>query len=381
MVDIAYIVPSRIPGTAANAIHTMKMAQALLEIDPALLSITVKGVGDCSPETIKSVYGLQKAPQLVRLAAKGRYGIHLFNIRAALRARLKGAKCVLSRSIGAATMAARLGLPTIYECHAPPQGFEKKYWNLLTRSKQCKRIIVISNALRNIILERIPGADKLDIVVAHDGVDLDRFRNLGDAATTKHKAGRDPSRPIAAYAGHLYAGRGIEIILACAKALPDWDFVLAGGTKQDVQNFTDETARLGLSNIEFWGFVPNSTLAEKLSIADVLLMPYQKTVAVSSGSLDTAQWMSPLKMFEYLAMGRAIISSDLPVLREVLNSENAALVEADSPASWIKALQNLETAEARLPLINAASKSVGQYDWRKRAASILQDIPEIGTQI
>ena len=357
----------------------MKMAQVLLELDPNLMTITAKGEGVYSKTGLEALYGLTKAPDLIRLPADGRYGIHLFNFRAASLAWRRGAKRVLSRSIGAAAMTAKLGLPTIYECHAPPSGFEQKYWNILTRSKNFERLVVISNALRDLLLEKFPKARDLDIIVAHDGVDIERFQNLDDAKTAKHKANRDSTRPVAGYAGHLYAGRGIEIILACAKALPDWDFVVAGGTVEDVQTYTDQATHLNLTNIEFWGFIPNSALAAKLAIADVLLMPYQKSVSVSSGALDTAQWMSPLKMFEYMAMGRAIISSDLPVLREVLDGKNAVLVDAANPTAWAETLHSLRTIEARQPLVEATAKSVDQYAWCKRATSIMDDTPRVRT--
>jgi glycosyltransferase involved in cell wall biosynthesis len=349
----------------------MKMAQALLEIDPGLLTITAKGKGDCSETEIRYLYGLTKVPDLARLSAGGRYGIHFFNLRAAFLAVRRGAKQVLSRSIGAAAMTAKLGLPTIYECHAPPSGFEQKYWSLLTKSKNFERLVVISSALRDRILEKFPESRSLEIVVAHDGVDLDRFKDLEDAKTAKHKANRDTYRPVAGYAGHLYAGRGIEIILACAKALPDWDFVIAGGTGEDVRSYTEQVTRLNLSNIEFWGFIPNAELASRLAIADVLLMPYQNSVSVSSGTLDTAQWMSPLKMFEYLAMKRAIIASDLPVLREVLDDRAAMMVEPDNATAWIQALNTLRDENARTQISAAAAQLALHYDWRTRAKHIL----------
>jgi glycosyltransferase involved in cell wall biosynthesis len=52
-------------------------------------------------------------------------------------------------------------------------------------------------------------------------------------------------------------------------------------------------------------------------------MPYKSKVAGNSGG-DIAQVTSPMKLFEYLACGRAILTSDLPVLREVLSENNAA---------------------------------------------------------
>ena len=48
-------------------------------------------------------------------------------------------------------------------------------------------------------------------------------------------------------------------------------------------------------------------------------MPYPRSIFGSSGSADSAAVASPMKMFEYMAVERAIITSDLPVIREVLN--------------------------------------------------------------
>ena len=52
------------------------------------------------------------------------------------------------------------------------------------------------------------------------------------------------------------------------------------------------------------------------------------------GGTNLADWISPLKMFEYMAQGKAIVASDLPMLREVLrNGENALLCDSDDPAA------------------------------------------------
>jgi hypothetical protein len=67
-------------------------------------------------------------------------------------------------------------------------------------------------------------------------------------------------------------------------------------------------------------------------------MPYERSVAVSGGG-DTADVCSPMKMFDYMAAGRAIISSDLPVLQEVLNEQNAVFCSPDAPDQWEQALE------------------------------------------
>ena len=317
MVSIAYLTMSRIPGTAANAVQVMKMAQALLKLDPNLLMTAISGNPKSSPPVnLEALYGVNRVPgNLCVWPVSGRLGIHFYNFRAAWAARRAGAQLVLTRSVGAAAFSAMLGLPTVWECHAPPSGFELQLWRLLARSSGFRRIVVISAALGELMLERFPFLKKMDLRVAHDGVDLERFVDLPSAAAAKAKEGLDPTRPVAGYAGHLYRGRGVEVILTCAESLSYWDFRIAGGTPEALLDVRRQVVHRGLKNVQLLGFVENSLLAKTMAVCDVLLMPYQPCVSVSSGKLDTATWMSPLKMFEYMAMGRAIITSDLPVLR------------------------------------------------------------------
>ena len=76
MARIAYITPSRIPGTAANAIQAMKMAQALHDLDRDLLTIVAAGDSTADEAALRNLYGLTRVPRLVRLRASGRFGIH-----------------------------------------------------------------------------------------------------------------------------------------------------------------------------------------------------------------------------------------------------------------------------------------------------------------
>ena len=77
-------------------------------------------------------------------------------------------------------------------------------------------------------------------------------------------------------------------------------------------------------------------------------------------------------MFEYMAAGRAIVSADLPVIREVLNEANATFCEPDSINSWKSALEGLLSNESRRITLGAqASRDVQGYTWLARAKRIL----------
>ena len=102
-------------------------------------------------------------------------------------------------------------------------------------------------------------------------------------------------------------------------------------------------------------------------------MPYEKIIAGSSGG-NSASYASPMKMFEYMASKRAIISSDIPVIREVLNSTNAVLCPPEDIAAWTQAIECLVSdAGKRLTIAEQAWRDVQQYSWRERACNALSD--------
>jgi glycosyltransferase involved in cell wall biosynthesis len=130
----------------------------------------------------------------------------------------------------------------------------------------------------------------------------------------------------------------------------------------------------GLQNVIITGFVPNAELPLYQAACDVLLMPYQRHVAASSGG-DIARYLSPMKLFEYMACGRAICSSDLPVLREVLSEEIAILLPPEDIDSWVAALRELrDNPDQRNSLANKAQQAAGRYSWDSRAQKILEGI-------
>jgi glycosyltransferase involved in cell wall biosynthesis len=103
-------------------------------------------------------------------------------------------------------------------------------------------------------------------------------------------------------------------------------------------------------------------------------MPYQQHVEASSGG-DIARFLSPMKMFEYMACGRAILSSDLPVLREVLSPANAVLLPPEQIERWVQALVDLrDNSERRFALASKARDDVKQYSWQVRAFRILEGL-------
>jgi glycosyltransferase involved in cell wall biosynthesis len=77
-------------------------------------------------------------------------------------------------------------------------------------------------------------------------------------------------------------------------------------------------------------------------------------------------------MFEYMACGRAIVSSDLPVIREILSQSTALFCPPEEPSAWSDALGSLiDNPERRVELGTRARQAVLEYTWKARAQKAL----------
>ncbi|MCX6026213.1 MAG: glycosyltransferase, partial [Chloroflexi bacterium] len=119
----------------------------------------------------------------------------------------------------------------------------------------------------------------------------------------------------------------------------------------------------------FTGQVSNSAVPAYLWAADVLVMPY-------TSQTPTVRYMSPLKMFEYMAAGRPIVATDFPVVREVLrDGETAVLVEPDSAQALREGILELlrDTTRSK-SLALRCLEQVREYSWARRARRILSAV-------
>ena len=123
------------------------------------------------------------------------------------------------------------------------------------------------------------------------------------------------------------------------------------------------------SNVIYHGYKSQKEIRLAVRQADVLLMPYQTKLQTANGGIDTVRWMSPMKMFEYMSFGLPIISSDLPVLREVLNDTNCVLATPSDIDDWHMKLSTLKNDESLRTMIseNARQDFISNFTWSKRA--------------
>jgi glycosyltransferase involved in cell wall biosynthesis len=283
---------------------------------------------------------------------------------------------VYARHVPGALAVALLGRRLVFEAlelPTPSPSLGGTTFTLLTRRRALVRIVVISHALRHAILERWPALAPDSVVVAPDAVDFDAREHAVSAHEARARLRLEKGgRVMVGYVGQLYAGRGIDLILEMAHRLPDTSFLLVGGDPRDVTAVRLAVRKGSLDNVTVVGFIPPAHVWLYMAACDILLMPYQQWVTVAGSGHDTARWMSPLKMFEYLAAERLVVASDIPVLREVLTEDIAVLVDPEDPGAWCDAVQHAADDPAWAQQRALAARGVAaEHTWRARAARCL----------
>jgi len=378
-VRIAYIANSTIPSRAANSIHVMKQCQALRQLghDVELIARRPAPGGETiEQDALWHRYGVRDPFPLRLLRPTRRLYRTAYAVRAVARARRSGAELVWTRNYLAAPLAAWLGIPTLYEAHGLQDDRPRRLaYRTLWRSGRRHRFATITEALARDFRRAFPELADAPILVLPDGVDLERFTDLPEPADARRLLGW-PDRPTLGYAGHLYPGRGVDLLLEIAADLPGWSVSLMGGTEADIDRYRELVRDRGLTSMHVRGFIPNAELPLHLAACEALAMPHQRVVRAADGG-DIAAWTSPMKMFEYLATGRLVLASDLPVLREVLTDENAVLLPSEHPEAWRAALHAAAADPAAARSRGAQGRrDVQRYSWRERAERALARMRE-----
>jgi glycosyltransferase involved in cell wall biosynthesis len=294
----------------------------------------------------------------------------LFGAAAAARARRADADLHYTREWLVARWFDRMGLPYVLEEHR----------SHLERPSTRQSIAATHGLAASYRAAGVP-AEK--IVVAPDGVDVAAF---GAVAATPLEARQRFDLPtdgvLVGYVGRfqtMNAEKGIVDLLDAAAAAPEpclgrARFAFVGGPMALVPAYLDAARQRGLdtARLTFRDRIAHAEVPTLLRALDVCVMPFPDTPHYRHD-------MSPLKMFEYMAAGRAILATDLPSVREVLvDGESALLVPpGDAPALARGMCRLLADADLRERLGVRARAEAARYSWDARARRLLEGLPSL----
>jgi glycosyltransferase involved in cell wall biosynthesis len=372
MMKICSIAASFVPSKAANSIQVLKAAHALAALGHDV-TLFVPGNKSTAFEELSEHYGLTTRFQIEWIPEDLRFRRYDFAYKAVRAARKLAPDLIYTRVLQAALFGVWSGYPTILEMHDRVTGRVGPWmFRRFARSKVPHRILTNSRALQDILKAQFNlDATPSQLLVAPNGVELDRFRHLPGSAEARRALGL-PETFTVGYTGHFYAGRGMELMYTLARAMPEVQFLWVGGRPEDIALWKDRLLDDRVNNVILTGFVDNAVLPDYQAAAEVLVMPYGKHISGGGGG-DSSDIASPMKMFEYMAAERAIITSDLPVIHEVLDEEMAVFCPPENPPAWERALRRLmDDPDLRVALARKARAAVEAYTWKARAERALK---------
>lgn len=294
----------------------------------------------------------------------------IFAYLAARRASVLSPNLIYGRNISACFFSSKLSKAKVaYESHAPIKS-EGRLLNAFFNSMRCQKnfifLTVITHALKKYYQEHYSFSSN-KILVLPDGADP--VASSAAKSISTPKVGQQILT--VGYIGSFHKGKGLEKILELIQHYDRVEYHIVGGSAAQVQTAKDTLGNR--PNVVFHGFLPQKEAEKIRQQCDILLAPYGEKVG-SVGSTEISQWMSPLKIFEYMSAGKPIVSTDLPVLREVLNESNSILVKGSTISDWIDALERLQNASLRQQLGEKAKQDFeNYYTWDARAKKLIDE--------
>ena len=391
---ILYFADIRFPLERANGIQTMETCHALAERGHDVRLI-VRPDTHAPTRDPFDYYGL---PRSARLGVEHapvtgppiarRLGYLSFAAGRALGA--QRADVLMTRDLGMAALLARLPrpmrAPVVYESHGYAPEVAAALPDLVTTAKppgaaRVKRLaarearvwrdaegyVTITAGLADALTRRFGARTRMAVVP--DGVRLRTPRAWSPPPRT--------GRPLVGYAGHLYPWKGVDVLLDALARIPGVSGLIAGGheAEGDRVRLEARAAALGIGDrVMFTGHVTPSRVPELLGRATILALP-------NPASAISTHFTSPLKLFEYLAAGRAIVASDLPAIREVLQHDvNAVLVQPGDPGALADAIAGLlGDPDTTSRLSQRAFADAVEYSWERRAERLEALFEEVRT--
>jgi len=260
----------------------------------------------------------------------------------------------------------------LVELHALPKNISNLKKRILAN---VSGVVVITSHIKEKLVEI--GLKSSKIFVAFDGVRLVDFSTEYSVDQARNILELDKDLILFGYVGSLKTmgmEKGVsEAILSLNYLSEKYKLYIVGGEPQDIDYYKSfaEINKLN-SRVIFAGRVLQKDVPLNISVCNIVTAPFPINDHYNF-------YMSPLKIFEYMASKRPMVVTDLPSLKDVLVDEETALfVPPSDPKALSEAIKRLNEdnlLSAKLAK-NAYNEVVAKYTWDIRARNILNFIKQ-----
>ncbi len=281
---------------------------------------------------------------------------------------------------------AHLSVPIVIECNTPlsmdlgaGQISPLNWW--LRRKvdegyvRSSTLISAVSSEVKHFLTSRHPSLEPGKVIVNPNGVDATFFRPL--ETHVRGEYGIPHNALTIGYAGNFRRWHRVDLLIRAFQSLDRDDvyLLIIGTGPGEVERMLHQAAQARRSShIVFTGPVPYSRMPEFLSACDLLVAPQSATFG---GKLH----QSPVKLFEYMAVQRAVVGSRIGQIKEIIDEHrNGMLFEPDSVEDLQRILMKLLQNESlRQQLAQQARRDVMRlYSWDANVARILDSLDSLG---
>ncbi|HET9905934.1 MAG TPA: glycosyltransferase family 4 protein [Anaerolineales bacterium] len=278
-------------------------------------------------------------------------------------------------SLGGAWATKKLGIPLVLEVNAdlleqrkfkgiPEKGLRRLFaeWSTQMCFKAATKIVCISTGLKDHLSKKW-NIDERNLTVLPCAADVDAFGPHHNSGLVRRSLGL-ANEPVVLWVGGFYPWHNLDLLLGSfalvLQRFPAAKLVLVG-EGQTRSTVAEKIKRDGLEkSVIMTGAIPHAQVPEMVSIADVAVVP---SAAVSAGGGGTG---TPLKLFEYMAAGKAIVATALNEVAEVIHdNQNGLLVQAGDPNQFAASIMKLidDPRERNRLGQNARAQAIKQYSW------------------
>ncbi len=273
------------------------------------------------------------------------------------------------------TAAKLLDVPVIIEADAPnmyeERVFETQYWQPPWIGTFIETA-VINHAVAGVCVSNVAaqyfrsnGVLENKLHVISNGADVDIYRQAEKTSDVRNTLGLG-DRICIGFIGTFHQWHGVDnlsyLIHETVKKYPNVVFLMVGGggpAQKSLEKYVDENQLA--DHLIFTGYVPFKQVADYLVAMDIVLAPYPK--------LSMFHY-SPMKLFEYMAAGKAVIASRVGQIAEIINDgENGILCEPDNTSQMVQKLSELlNSPSRRIEIGEKARRTIeAEHTWEIKA--------------
>lgn len=262
------------------------------------------------------------------------------------------------------------GIPVVLELHSLPRIGRARFVRLASR---CRLAVCLTSAMRDELVAWGMPAGK--VIVEGDAYDPTLFEGVPGKKEAREHLNIPAGMPVIGYAGQLVSmglSKGIPELLGALELLHTrgiiFRAVIAGAPDAARVSFESSLPPELRSSVRFAGVINHADVPTLLSACDILVYPAPKSDHPYYNR-DT----SPLKLFEYMAAGRAIVCADLPPLRDVIDDQVVRFCHPGDPASLADALETvIKDPHLASRLSQRALEVSRSHTWIERMHRILE---------